>query len=270
MTYDDTLTINDLLALGSCGASISNEYYHQLDGLSGSALTLLEESPRHYENKSLFSMGDQSHFALGSCVHELVLEPYMSSYSVMPNFDGRTTQGKADKAAWMVDNANKIVIPADDYDKAVKMARNVLAICGDIFENSINERSLFVEYQPNIILKCRIDAQYKNDDFDLKTISPKDGLSEWEMLKNSEKFGYFRSAALRCIVREALGMPVGNCFLVFVSTSPGHLVKIRKIPEDAIITAKYQCYDLIEKWGNFVHYGLESPIKEMMTRGNII
>jgi len=265
MNYNDNLTINDLLALGSDGAFISNTYYHSLPGLSGSALTLLKESPKHYENKNLFNMGDQAHFALGSCVHELVLEPHMSSFTVMPSFDGRTNQGKADKLSWLTYNADKIVIPVDDYDKAVKMAGNVMAICGDVISKSICERSLFVEYLPGIILKARIDAQHGADDYDIKTITPKNGMDEWELRRHSEKFGYYKSAALRNIVREALGMPIRDSYLVFVSTSPGHLVKVRKINQAEIDTAKSHVLALIETWADYVNYGIDTPTKELLT-----
>jgi len=265
MNYNDKLTISDLLALGSEGGYISNEYYHSLTGLSGSALTLLEESPKHYENMPMFSMGDQSHFALGSCVHEMVLEPHMSSFTVMPSFDGRTTQGKADKLSWLAYNADKIAIPADDYDKAVKMAGNVMAICGDIIKKSICERSLFVEYLPGIILKCRIDAQHGADDYDIKTMTPKDGMSEWELKRHSEKFGYYKSAALRNIVREALGMPIRDSYLVFVSTLPGHMVKMRKINQVEIDAAKMHVLALIETWADYLNYGIDTPTKELLT-----
>jgi hypothetical protein len=263
MEYNDSLSIENLLALDKEGAFISNEYYHSLPGISGSALTLLEESPKHYENKHLFSMGDQAHFALGSYTHELVLEPHMSSYAVMPSFDGRTTVGKADKAAWIANNSDKIIIPADDYDKAQKMAKNVIAICGDIIKSSICERSLFVEYQPGIILKCRIDAQNGADDYDLKTITPKNGMDEWELKRHAEKLGYYKSAALRNIVREALGMPTRGSYLIFVSTSPGHMVKLREIPHEEIIKATYQVKTLIESWADYINYGLNTPTKEL-------
>jgi len=266
MTYDDTLTINDLLALGSCGASISNEKYHSLPGLSGSSLTLLEESPRHYENKALFKMDNQSHFALGSCVHELVLEPHMNSFTALPTFDGRTTQGKADKANWMANNEYKIVIPADDYDKAVKMARNVLSICGDIISKSICERSLFVEYLPNIILKCRIDAQHGPDDLDVKTITPKNGMDEWELKRHAEKHGYYKSAAIRNIVRESLGMPIRDSYLIFVSTSPGHMVKVRKINQIEIDAARVHVLNLIDQWKDYLDYGIDTQTKEILTK----
>jgi hypothetical protein len=265
MTYNDDLTLENLLALGNCGASISNKKYHQLTGLSGSSLTILEESPKHYENKALFSLGDKPNLALGSCVHELCLEPHMSSFTVMPSFDGRTNQGKADKLSWLAYNDDKIVISADDYDKAVKMAGNVMAICGDVISKSICERSLFVEYLPGIILKCRIDAQHGPDDYDIKTITPTNGMDEFELKRHSEKFGYYKSAALRNIVRGALGMPIRDSYLIFVSTSPGHMVKVRKINQSEIDAAKIHVLALIETWADYVNYGIDTPTKELLT-----
>jgi len=263
--YNDKLTIEELLALGSQGASISNEKYHQLPGVSGSALSLMEESNRHFDNKKLFSMGDQAHFALGSFVHELVLEPHLSSsYVQMPSFDGRTTVGKADKAAWLAQNQNKIVISSEDYDKATRMAENVWAICGDTLDNSICERSLFAEFAPGVIIKCRIDAQCGTDDYDLKTMTPKNGMSEYELRTHAEKYGYYKSAALRNVVRQSLGLITGDSFLIFVSTSPGQMVKVRRIPRQIITAEMSKVRLMLSGYADYLKYGdLENDVRDL-------
>ena len=257
------MNIKQCLAAGSNGVMIQNEEYHKLPGISGSSLKLLAESNKHFDNAGLFSMGDQAHFALGSCLHEMVLEPLQKSFVTMPSFDGRTTAGKADKAAWLAYNKDKISLPQDDYDKAVKMARNLNAIIGHITSKSINERSLFAEYAPGVIIKCRIDAQYGGDDYDIKTITPKHGMDENELHRHSKALGYYDSAALRVIVRESLGIECWDSYLAFVSTSPGHMVKVRRIPDLLLAEAKQRVYALLEKRNNYVNNSIIDETKEI-------
>ncbi|MCK9621978.1 MAG: hypothetical protein M0R47_15770 [Methylobacter sp.] len=257
------LTIEQCLEAGKNGVMIENDHYHALAGISGSKLSLLSESNRHLDNAKNFDMGSQDYFSLGTCVHEMVLEKHKSSFMVMPKFNGRTNEGKEDKAYWLKQNADKQIIEAEDYEKAERMAKNVNAICGDVIENSICERSLFAHWEQNIIIKCRIDAQHWNDDYDLKTITPKSGMSDWELFKHSEKHGYFTSAALRQMVRHTLGMPIGDSYLIFVSTSPGHMVKIRKIPDSILERENEKVTELLTSRAFYLRHGIDTDVKEL-------
>lgn len=257
------LTIQQCLDAGKNGVEISNDHYHSLPGISGSKLKLLEESNRHFDNAANFDMGEKDYFNIGTCVHEMVLEPHIKSFTVMPKFDGRTTFGKEEKALWIENNKDKQAIPEEDYEKAGRMARNVKAICGDIIDNSICERSLFVHWEQNIIIKSRIDAQHGNDDYDLKTITPKQGMSDWELYNHAEKLGYFTSAALRQIVRSCLGMPIGDSYLIFVSTSPGHMVKVRRIPDLALDRASEKVNELLASRAFYLRHGIDGDTKDL-------
>ena len=84
--WEIKMDIKQCLEAGSYGVMIPIEEYHALPGISGSKLKLLQESNKHLDNYELFSMGDQAHFALGSCVHEMVLEPHIVSFAPIPNF----------------------------------------------------------------------------------------------------------------------------------------------------------------------------------------
>ena len=258
------LTIEECLEAGKAGVEITNDHYHNhLPGISGSKLKLLEESNRHFDNADNFDMGPQDYFSLGTCVHEMVLEPHNQSFAVMPSFDGRTTAGKAAKALWLRENSDKQIISSDDYEKAGRMAKNVKAICGEIIDKSICERSLFVHWELDIIIKSRIDAQHGSDDYDLKTITPKQGMSDWELYNHAEKLGYFTSAALRQIVRSCLGMPIGDSYLIFVSTSPGHMVKVRRIPDLALDRASEKVNDLLASRAFYLRHDIDSDTKEL-------
>lgn len=67
---------------------LSNEAYHALAGVSASDLRLLEKSPLHLENKSLFKLEGKT-FVLGSLVHKMVLEPdEIGTEFVCADFEG--------------------------------------------------------------------------------------------------------------------------------------------------------------------------------------
>ena len=259
----DDVKIEDCLRAGKNGVMISNGNYHSLEGISGSGLKLLAESNRHYDNAKNFSMGPKDYFSLGTCVHEMVLEPHLNSFVVIPSFNGRTNEGKAQKEQWINENKEKNIIDIDDYLKAMGMSQNVKAICGDIIENSICERSLFTYWEQNIIIKCRIDAQHGDDDYDLKTITPKHGMSDHELYVHAEKLGYFDSAALRQIVRLCLGMPVGDSYLIFVSTSPGHMVKVRKIPDSELERSHEKIESLLASRALYLRLGIDADPKQL-------
>lgn len=268
--WEPELSIDDCLDAGANGVMISNERYHQLPGLSGSRLNLLQESNRHFDNAHRFDTGNKKCYDLGTHCHSLVLEPHLANAIVMPKFESKAICGLSiadQKEEFLLDNPDALIISHEDFDKARRMAENVHAICGDILSTSINERSIFAQYAPGVIIKCRIDCQHGEDDYDLKTITPKGcDFSEYAIHRHCKSVGYYRSAAFRRVVLQTLGMPTGNSYLIFVSTSPGHHVKIRKIPESIIEEEIDYIHDLLLLRRRYLKNGKDLEIKEIMVK----
>ena len=262
------LTIEQCLAARENGVMIPNEHYHRLDGISGSQLPLLEESNKHYDNRHKFSPGDASHFDLGTHVHSLALEG-VNNAAVMPKFESKAVCGvliKEQKQEFLGDNNGKLIIAQDDYDKSLRMAENVRAIAGDIIHGGIIELSIFAQYSTEpVIIKCRIDCQHGDDDYDLKTITPKSSnLSELELKRHCEHYGYYKSAALRNIVRRTLGINIGDSYLIFVSTSPGHMVKIRRLRPEIIAEHEDYIHDLLLQRRRYLKNLRDLDIKDLL------
>jgi exodeoxyribonuclease VIII len=136
--------------------AMTNEEYHAGPGISSSKLHLLDESERHLEMAKLFNLESDS-MDFGTLVHTLVVEPEKENdYAVMPKIDGRTTAGKSEKLDWIEDNEGKIIIDEADYNRASRMAGNVLAIAGGLVTLGVKEQSYFVE-EDGLLLKCRPD-----------------------------------------------------------------------------------------------------------------
>ena len=256
-----SLSIKFCLEAGSKGVDIPNDVYHRLPGISGSNLSLLAESNRHLDNKELFNLGESDALTFGSLVHTMVLEPHdvENNYCVMPSYDGRTTKGKEAKKQFISENEGKIVIDKEDFQNADNMTRNVNAICGDVIEQAIKERSLFVEID-GLVLKSRLDADIEDvgDDYDLKTITlGTKEFSDFTLECHIKKLGYHRSAAFRNIVRRALGKPVRDSYLIFCNTGPGNMVRVIKMHPDWIAGAEYDVLELLDHRRFYLDSGVD-------------
>ncbi|MGZ8918958.1 MAG: PD-(D/E)XK nuclease-like domain-containing protein, partial [Methylobacter sp.] len=191
-------------------------------------------------------------------LHTMVLEQHdvEKNYVIMPKFDGRTNAGKAQAAEFKASN-NKIVIPEDDYQRCEKMATNVLAIYGDIIEAGIKERSYFAEIN-GVICKARPDCLTGPDDYDLKSFTPKNmDFSDLALERHIDRMGYQLSAAFRNIVRRSLGHDVGDSYLIFVSTSPGHMTRTIQIDPQWIADSEEIVHQLIYKRSVYINNDIE-------------
>ena len=267
--WDEELTLEECLRAGANGVDIPNEHYHELQGLSGSQLSLLAESNLHYENRRLFSPGNRDCFTFGTLVHTLSLEPHKTNnYCIMPTFETKAKSGVTiaeQKAEFLEDHHDKIIVTSADYEKAERMAENVRAICGGFLDDALIERSLFAEYAPGVVIKCRIDAQVGIDDYDLKTITPKAmSMSEVTLKHHTKDFGYIQSAAFRNVVRRSLGCDVGDSYLIYVATTPGHMVKIRRIPPALIAEAEDAGHDLLLLRRRWLKNNTDIDIKDIL------
>lgn len=260
---DGELTLQQCIDAGADGVMISNEHYHALPGISGSNLKLLNESNRHLDNKHLFN-AESDALVFGTLLHTMVLEPHdvEKNYVVMPKFDLRTNAGKQDKNQFITDNIQKTIIGKDDFENAKRMAENAYAICGNIIDAGIKERSIFAEID-GLILKCRldIDLEQEGDDYDLKTITlgTKD-FSNSTIENHIKKFGYHHSAAFRNIIRRELGKPVRNSYLIFCSTGPGNMVRVIEIHPTWIKKAEQEVEDMLESRRFYLATKVDKPI----------
>jgi hypothetical protein len=255
-------TIEQCLSAGANGVDIPNEFYHSLPGISGSNLTLLAESNKHLDNKHLFNLGESPALVFGTLLHTLVLEPdtVENRYAVMPKFETKVVTGISIEQAtknFYTDNADRIIIESASMIKAERMARNVRAICGDIIDKGVKERSLFADLD-GVLCKCRLDIDLEDDgdDFDLKSITL--GIKEFSdatLEAHIKKLRYHWSAAFRNIIRRHLGKPVRNSYLIFCNTGMGHMVRVIRISPLWIKDAEAIVNELLESRRDYLIFG---------------
>ncbi len=218
---------------------MTNEAYHNSDGISSSDFRLLEESPMHLDNKALFKLSGKQ-FTLGSLVHAMVLEPeIIEEEFVREDFDGcdlnkNTKAYKAAKADWLKTTGGKVIVSNDDWIQAMKMTENVLAIAGNLLQNGVAEESLFIEdTEFGIIRKCRPD--YYREDLgiviDLKTTKDSSDRSFANSIVN---FNYHRQASFYISTLQMANKKVDRFVFIMVDTQKPYMVRIRELGKASI------------------------------------
>jgi exodeoxyribonuclease VIII len=242
-----------------------NAEYHSVDGVSSSNLSLLAESPVHLANKNLFKYGESQTFAFGSLVHSLVLEPHKTAdeFVVMPSFDGRTKDGKAAKESFEANAQGKLVIKADDYIIAEKMALNVLSIAGGLFRGGVAESSYFAD-DDGVLVKCRPDYYIEEHGLviDVKTTAD---ISEFGIRKSITNYHYNWSAAWYLRVLNLLGLPAKKFVFVFVEKTAPYMVKIRELKPETLDTAHYEIDVMLASYREYLATGNAKIIHEAAT-----
>lgn len=140
---------------------ISNEAYHSGPGLSRSDFVKLLRSPAHYK----FPPEEEKEtpaLLFGEAFHVAILQPklFEKQYTTLPpDFDGRTTRGKALKAD--IEASGKQILKYDDFRAIDGMAKALLLHpeIARILETGIPEASCYWRdpAYPDILLKSRID-----------------------------------------------------------------------------------------------------------------
>jgi len=105
------------------------EYLGKVDYYSASDMKNFLKSPKmfFYDKYTKVKEENQRHFAIGSAVHEMILEPHLfeKNYLVAPKFDKRTKEGKESFAKFNEMAQGKTILFEDEYAMVLEMAVNV-------------------------------------------------------------------------------------------------------------------------------------------------
>lgn len=118
------MTAAEKLKIKALGKMVlTNEEYHAHEAVGSTSLKNILRSPAHY----LYELENPSEptpaMALGTAIHEAVLEPnlFKANTVVMPKFEG--TGSRAAKDAWLLENHGKRIVKQDDYDNIAGVIR---------------------------------------------------------------------------------------------------------------------------------------------------
>ena len=140
------------------------EYLEKKEYISSSGIKNFLKSPKfyYYEKYEKTEKDDGRHFAIGSALHELIMEPelFNSNYIVTQKFDRRTKVGKQEYNDFLEKNKNKTLINEDEMDMMNKMINNVVSneTFMSLLKDSHREMSVYViDEETGLKLKMRPD-----------------------------------------------------------------------------------------------------------------
>jgi len=177
---------------------------------------------------------------VGTCLHALILEN-RTIFAVEPVADGRTKEGKAIKAAFAADNADKIILSAKDAAKVEGMAAGIrrnrgamllLDACAD------RELSLFWDG-----FKARVDGACPLGILDLKTTT---SACPSEFERSILNFGYHIQAAHYLEGAAACGICADDFFVVAVESAAPFECAIYRIDHESLEIGRAELHRLRE------------------------
>lgn len=183
---------------------MSGKEYHKSKGMSKTRLDLFAKDPAALEWSYNCPVDEDKLKTLdfGDAMHAICLEPdrLKSDFVMMPDFDGRTNAGKADKAAFMAANADKQILTYDEHKKLNLMFESVMAhpFARRLIEaDGLAEASYFwTDPITGLLCKCRPDKNIKGTRY-LVDIKTTDTMANFERY-SVEDFRYYVQDPFYC------------------------------------------------------------------------
>ena len=243
--------------------NMTNNQYHNAQGISSSDLKLLEISPLHLKYKELFRY-ESDVFDFGSLVHKMVLEPddLEKEFIKLPEFNLRTKAGKEEKAKFEEENKDKIVISPADWDKAEKIAKNILTIAGSLIKKGKCEDSYFVDDEYGLVRKARPDCYIEDIGvvIDIKTTQ---STKPYDFQKAIYEYRYHWQAYWYLNTLKLAGKKANQFIFIAVEKKEPFMVRLFRISDSAINRAEMEVEDLISKYAEFLKSGKAEVIEEI-------
>jgi hypothetical protein len=226
--------------------NISNDEYHNSDGLSRSALWLFKKAPAYYYhryiNPDYVDHKTNNNLIMGNLVHTLSLEPHLfdKEFVVKPTLPelpkagllkdlGREEFDKQKDARARVVASNKIlsdafdlsskqkqVITSDVYNTAKKIAGSILQndFSRSLIENSKIEQSIYWTHEDTgIQCKARPDAWFGSMIIDVKTTAD---ASHRAFQASAYSYGYFLQAGMIKEAMKSIGVEMEKFIILSV------------------------------------------------------
>jgi exodeoxyribonuclease VIII len=238
---------------------ISNADYHSRPEISNSDLSMISRDCHlmQWKRHCPTDPAKLKTLDFGSAVHTKLLEPHLfdSEYAIMPKFDGRTKQGKADKEAWLMANKGKTYLTTDEKFKIDLMYDSVMShpVARSLIEaEGLVEPSIFwQDAETGIQCRCRPDKIITGGPLvDVKTTEK---LADFKY--SVEDYRYFVQAAYYQDGCKAAGIDCGTMQFLVV----GKTIELGRYPV-MVVTLPYELveygrmtyqYDL-HKWAKFL------------------
>ena len=219
---------------------ITNDEYHDSQGISRSALWTFNRTPalywHQYINPDYVKPEQTAPLILGNLVHCIALEPleFDKQYAVAPQLDKRTKAGKQEWANFQLEADGKTIITHDMAIQADKMADRLAM--NDTFRAMITDAKIeqsiyFTHERTGLQCKVRPDIWTGNIVGDLKTT---DNASPREFQASAFKYGYYLQAGMISEALRSLGDKMSNFVFAAVEKKEPHLEALYPLDQDAL------------------------------------
>ena len=209
------------------------DYHKDTERISKSGLDLINKSPLHYWEKYLNPMHKEktTHaLTFGSAVHTAVLEPaeFGKRYSIIPDIDRRTKEGKLRYAEYLETVGDKEMITREDSNNIEHIMTAVNRHPqASLLKSKITEVEQIYTHED---MKCRPDAITSlGIVLDLKTT---EDASPKAFGRSATKYRYDVQAAFYTDILKANGVDVNGFVFIAVEKTPPYAVACYVI-EDA-------------------------------------
>lgn len=234
--------------------------YEDLPGVNKSTLWELRKSPLHYWHlMNDTPKEDTKAMKFGRAVHAWLLqqETFFETFSVAPDCDRRTKEGKA---IWsMLTESGKEIVSREDMDIIQAMDDVFGPTCDKLLAGAETEVPLvWTDSSTGVKCKSRLDAITKDYVIDYKTTTDA-GTNAFR--REALKYGYDLQAAMYMNAARANGYnPKGFIFIAQEKTAP-YLINILHAGEAFLDRGAWIMRDLLAKYkecrdsGNWPGYG---------------
>ena len=231
--------------------------YNKAEGIRRSDLWKMEDSPEKFRYFMDNPVEQTPAMAFGSACHKMILESadFGNDYAVAPQVDRRTKDGKAMWEAFMQDNADKIIVSADDAD-TMMMMEDALENC-QLAKKLIRGKGetevpfFWTDGETGEKCKVKLDRLVKYNRrwyvVDYKTTQCAETFRF-----NSEiwKLGYYMQAGMYCegvkVARKLRKMP-GFLFVVQEKKAP-FSINVIEVSEEVMNAGVAKFHQLLEKY----------------------
>lgn len=224
---------------------ISNDGYHEMEGISRSAISELKKSPLHYWEKFINperckDKKTSPAMAIGSAVHCLVMEPekFDLDFAIEKKVDGRTNSGKEYKSKFSIENKGKTIIGEDDYSTAKNISAAIIdhpkAYCFMTGDFCVEKSLFWIDKDSGMRCKARPDIWNKSLNLicDIKTTRD---ASAGFFSRSAIDHDYHIQAAMQIdAVYELTGEIIEYFTFIAAPNDPPHRPYIYNLSKDAI------------------------------------
>jgi hypothetical protein len=249
---------------------VDEAMYFKLPLVSRSRLEVLRESPALFFAKFLAErpLPDEDTKALrvGRYAHCATLQPkrWVDEFVGEPAWrhDGRTKDGKAERAAWHEQHTGRVVVKGDEYDLAMSMTRAIYQPRSPSAEaarrllveaDAVERVAIWRDKVTGVLCRARIDAvTYGHSIADLKT--GEDVVSLDDRAHTVGRRGYHRQGAMYVDAVEAVTgerLPFAD---VWVGKSEPHEVAVDELDEYALEAGRRQYRMLLADYDRRVEF----------------